>query len=70
MIATESRSWDDAIDFLRVVITAKEDPERGKEITPELLRQFASELAADADKMDGPMPAEVETFIREQAGYV
>lgn len=70
VIATESRSWDDAIDFLRVVVTAKEDPERGKEITPELLRQFAFELAADADKMDGPMPAEVETFIREQVGYV
>lgn len=68
--SAESRSWDDAVDFLRVVITARDDPERGKEITPELLRQFASELAADADKMDGPMPAEVEAFIREQVGHV
>jgi len=70
VISSESRSWDDTIDFLRLVITAKDDPERGKEITPELLHQFASELAADADKMDGPMPAEVEAFIREQAGHV
>ena len=70
MMEAESRSWDDALDFLRLVITAKDDPERGKEITPELLREFASELAADADKMDGPMPAEVEAFIREQVGHV
>ena len=28
------------------------------------------ELASDADKMDGPMPAEVEAFIREQVGHV
>ena len=70
VIQTESRSWEDTVDFLRLVITAKDDPERGKEITPELLRQFASELASDADKMDGPMPAEVEAFIREQVGHV
>jgi len=66
----ESRSWNDAVDFLRLVITAKADPERGKDITPELLREFASELASDADKMDGPMPEEVEAFIREQVGHV
>jgi hypothetical protein len=70
VMQTESRSWDDTVDFLRLVITAKDDPERGNEITPELLRQFASELANDADKMDGPMPAEVEAFIREQVGNV
>jgi hypothetical protein len=69
-ISAESRSWDDAVDFLRLVISAKADPDRGKDITSEMLREFASELAADADKMDGPMPAEVETFIREQAGHV
>ena len=60
----ESRSWDSTIDFMRLVIAAKDDPERGRDITPELLRQFASELVADADKMDGPMPAEVEAFIQ------
>jgi hypothetical protein len=65
VLSAESRSWHDAVDFLRVVIIARDDPERGKEITPELLRAFASELAADADKMDGPMPDEVESFVRQ-----
>jgi hypothetical protein len=66
--SASSRSWDDAVDFLRLVITARNDPERGKDITPELLRELASELEADADKMDGPMPDEVEAFIRDYAG--
>ena len=69
MIQAESRSWDDAVDFLRLVITAKGDPDRGRDITPALLREFASELAADAEQMDGPMPAEVAAFIREQVGH-
>ena len=65
--STESRSWDDAVDFLRLVLTARDDPERGREITPALLSELASEMAADADQMDGPMPEEVERFLREYA---
>jgi hypothetical protein len=65
--AAESRSWDDAVDFLRLVLTARDDPERGREITPALLSELASEMAADADMMDGPMPEVVERFLREYA---
>jgi hypothetical protein len=65
--SVEARSWDDAVEFLRLVLTARDDPERGREITPALLSELASEMAADADKMDGPMPEEVERFLREYA---
>ena len=63
--SAESRSWDDAVEFLRLVLIARDDPERGREITPALLAELASELAADADEMDGPMPEEIESFVRE-----
>jgi len=66
----ESRSWDDAVEFLRLVLTARNDPERDVEITDAMLAELASEIAADADKMDGPMPEEVERFVRTYAGSV
>ena len=64
---TTARSWADAVEFLRLVLTARDDPERGREITPALLAELAAEMAAHADKMDGPMPEEVESFVREYA---
>jgi hypothetical protein len=62
--SAESRSWDDAMAFIRLILTAREDPERGAEITDAMLAELASEIVADADAMDGPMPDEVERFVQ------
>jgi hypothetical protein len=65
--SAESRSWDDTVESLRLVLTARNDPEHASEVTPAFLAEIASALAAEADKMDGPMPEEVDTFIRAYA---
>ena len=62
-----SRSWDDVVDFVRLVLTARQDPVRGAEITNDLLSQLATEIATEADDMDGPMPDEIDHFLREYA---
>lgn len=66
-LSAESRSWGDTVYFLRLVLTARDDPARGAAITPALLAELASEIAADAHKMDGPMPDEIDLFLREFA---
>lgn len=62
-----SRSWDDVVDFVRVVLNARQDPVRGAEITNDLLSQLATEIATEAGDMDGPMPDEIDHFLREYA---
>jgi hypothetical protein len=63
--SVKSRSWDDAIDFVNLIMTARDDPkERGK-ITSAMLAELAAEISTEAEKMNGPMPPEIETFIRE-----
>ena len=63
----ESRSWDDVVEFVRIVLRARSEPARGAEITDDLLAQLATEIATAADAMDGPMPDEIEVFVREFA---
>jgi hypothetical protein len=65
--SASSRSWDDVVDFVRLVLHARSDPVRGAEITDDLLAQLAGEIATDADAMDGPMPDEIDLFLREFA---
>ena len=62
-----SRSWDDVVDFVRLVLNARQDPVRGAEITTDLLSQLATEIATEAGDMDGPMPDEIDHFLREYA---
>jgi hypothetical protein len=65
--SASSRSWNDVVDFVRLVLHARRDPVRGAEITDDLLAQLAGEIATDADTMDGPMPHEIDLFLREFA---
>ena len=67
--SAESRSWDDVIAFIRLVLTARDDAERGAEITDAMLAELASEIVADADAMDGPMPDEVERFVQRHTPF-
>lgn len=66
-VCVESRSWDDAIDFIRLIMTARDDPKQSAGATPAVLAEMAWELGTEADAMDGPMPPEVEAFIRQFA---
>ena len=65
--SVESRSWDDALDFLNLMMSAREDPRHAASITPAMLAELATEIAAEADGMDGPMPPEIEAFVRQYA---
>jgi hypothetical protein len=63
-MSAESRSWDDVIDFIRLIMAAREDPEQQQAIAPLALAEMAAEIRMEADKMDGEMPAEVDAFVR------
>ena len=63
---TDSRSWDDILDLVRLLIASREDPTL-EQAPAELPAQFAAQIAARADGMDGPMPAEVEAFVQQYA---
>ena len=65
----ESRTWDHAMELIRLLNMARDDPEHAAEITPALLAGMASAIAADAHKMDGPMPDEVDAFVRTDAPF-
>ena len=61
----ESRSWDDTLDSMRPMTEALErDPDLARREGVDLA-QIADELAKLDDVMDGPMPPEVEAFIRQ-----
>lgn len=62
--SVESRSWDDAIDFIGLIMSAREDATQATELTPQALAELAAEIVAQPDIMDGPMPPEVEAFVR------
>ena len=65
---TESRSWDDTIDSLSGIQAAiARDPELAKTQALDLA-QIAREIAKLDDVMEGPMPPEVEQFIRTYGG--
>ena len=63
---TESRSWDDILDLVQSFTAARDTatPERppGNQYS-----EFAAQIAARADGMDGPMPAEIESFVQQYA---
>lgn len=60
--AWTSRAWSDVQDFLALIATtAPNDPHR----TPATYAALSAELLAMADDMDGPMPAEVASFLRQ-----
>jgi hypothetical protein len=64
-MSTQSRSWDDVIDFIRLIMAAREDPKQQHAIAPAALAEMAAEVTLEADNMDGEMPAEVEAFVRQ-----
>ena len=61
----DSRSWDDIVDNVRRVLAARDDPQLSSQMPPTWLTEIATELAAQAHTMDGPMPDEVERFVHE-----
>ena len=63
---TESRSWDDILDHVRLFIAALDDATLGR-ASAEQYSEFATQIAARADGMDGPMPAEIEAFVQQYA---
>jgi hypothetical protein len=63
---TESRSWDDILDLVRLFLAARDDAKLGSP-SDDQYSQFAAQIAARADGMDGPMPAEIEAFVQQHA---
>jgi len=61
-----SRSWEDTLDMLHDLeaMLRRDDAPAGAERAA-LLAQFAAGLAARDHLMDGPMPAEIETFVNQ-----
>jgi len=66
-VFAESRSWDDVVENVRLVLAARDDPQHSSEVPPTFLTEIATELAAQAPTMDGPMPDEIERFLHEYA---
>jgi hypothetical protein len=58
-----SALWEDLPDFTRAVIAANEDETAARD--ERHLQQLASDLLAQAPKMYGPMPPEIEAFVRD-----
>ena len=61
-MSAQSRSWDDVIDFIRLIMAAREDPEQERTIAPAELAEIAAEVSMDADKMDGFITAHWQTM--------
>lgn len=55
-----SRSWHDARRFIELITQRANG---GMAATPEQLAEIATEIAAKANEMDGPMPPHVQAFI-------
>ena len=69
-VSVNSRSWDDTLDNIRRVeaMFLRDDAPTGAERAA-FLSQIATELAEREHLMDGPMPAEIETFVRQYAAH-
>ena len=63
---TDSRSWDDILDLVRLFLAARDDAKLGSS-SDDQYSEFATQIAARADGMDGPMPAEIEAFVQQYA---
>jgi hypothetical protein len=63
--STESRCWDDVVDQIEMILSA--DNAGSIHTRDTALRQYAEQLRSRAEGMDGPMPAEVESFVRQYA---
>jgi hypothetical protein len=61
---TESRSWDDILDLVRLFFAAPDDATLGR-ASAEQCGEFAAQIATRDDAMDGPMPAEIEAFVQQ-----
>lgn len=59
-----SRSWHDAVRFLKLV---EQGPKGGPPLTEADLAMVAAEIRAKAGEMSGVMPAEVETFLKRHS---
>ncbi len=57
--ATSSRSWHDVIEFLGLIKQAE-----GSAKASGHFAKVAAEISATAHEMSGPMPSEVETFLK------
>jgi hypothetical protein len=60
-----SGSWDDTVDYLRLITTAWG---RGSLPTEADFEDLAKEIIAVASEFDGPMPEEVRTFVTRHLG--
>jgi hypothetical protein len=63
---TESRSWDDILDHVRLFLAARGDATLGRP-SAEQYSEFAAQITTRADGMDGPMPAEIAAFVQQYA---
>ena len=63
---TDSRSWDDILDLVRLFLAARDDATLGPP-SDNQHREFAAQIAARAEGMDGPMPDEIEAFVQQYA---
>jgi hypothetical protein len=53
------------VDFIRLIMGAREHPEQRNAVAPSALAEIADEIRMEADNMDGEMPAEVGAFLRQ-----
>jgi hypothetical protein len=57
-----SALWEDQIGFIRTMMNDSDEPPADRELR---LRRIAADLVSLAPTMDGPMPAEIQDFVRE-----
>ena len=61
-----SAMWDDRLPFMRMALGANAD--QSPAVREQHLRRFASELVRLAPEMYGPMPPELDAFVRDHGG--
>ena len=62
-----SRSWTDTLDSIRAVTKSLGSGEQPSEAQARAFARAVAEIVKMEEKMDGPMPAEVEAFVRQYA---
>jgi hypothetical protein len=62
--SSESRSWLDTMDFIKLMTEDVPAEERDHPKRPQTLARFAADIRSMEHKMDGPMPPEVEAFVQ------
>jgi hypothetical protein len=64
--SVDSRAWIDKVEQIEDMLDHLKQSEPNDEAT-KMLAMYAEHLVASQDSMDGPMPSEIEAFVRQYA---